>query len=346
MIQSITFTNQFGRSIRCKLGEPEKTGLAISKVTGLGPGMSSMNIHNIATADGGYYGSARYPSRNIVLTILLLDYDGDGNYIPIENTRLLSYEFFSPKTKLQIVVETDTRNLVIEGHIESNEPEIFSQKESISVSILCPDYYFKMVSDTGDTQDATIYGEGLFQFPFSNESTEQKLIQFGDIETTHEHNLYYDGDAENGCVIEIDFKGSEVTGMSIMNEPIGNSDKGPVGFDQESDAERAVYHWRDTDISAKYLAISLSTIATKLSGRYNGNIYGAGNKIIISSMVGKKSAFFYDSSNNAYNILNCFDHLDWLKLYPGYNKLKIQTDQTSIMRFSIKVTYSALYIGV
>ena len=345
MIQSLTFTNQFGRSIRCKLGAPEKTGIAIAKVTGLGPGTTAMNIHNIATADGGYYGSARFSARNIVLSLLLLEFDGDGKYIPIERTRHLVYEFFTPKTKLQVVVTTDERELVIEGYVETNDPDIFSSKEMVTVSILCPDFYFKMVSETGDERTVPVYGSGLFEFPFSNESTVDNLIQFGDLSTTQEYKLYYDGDMENGFEIEIYFRGNLVNGFSILNEPVGNSEKGHVGFDSDEEAERVVFNWHDDQISSKYIAATIATIASKLSGRYSGNVYDAGCRIVIKSMVGKKSAVFYDNANNAYNILNAFDHLDWLKLYPGWNKLRIQTDQQSNMQFGINVTYSAYYIG-
>ena len=346
MIQHIVFTNRFGRSIRCKLGAPEQTGMAILNADGLGPGSASVNIHNIATADGGYFGSARYSYRNIVVRFRLLEWDGEGRYVPIEDTRHLAYEFFAPKTKLRIVVVTDKRSLVIEGYVESCEPTIFSQTEGVSVSILCPSYYFKMISETGDQQADTIYGEGLFHFPFSNESLTKKLIQFGDIQTLQKHLLYYDGDSETGFSIEVVFSGEPVTSFSILNEPIGNSELGPVGFDQASDTTLPGYQWHDDDISSNYIGITLSRIAAKLSGRYAGYIYAPGSRIVITSMVGQKSAVYYDPSNNAYNILDAIDHLDWLKLFPGYNEFRIQTDQASVMHFTINVNYSALYIGV
>lgn len=346
MIQAITFTNRFGRSLRCVLREPERSGFAIKSIDGLGPGRSSVNIHDIATADGGYFGSARFSSRNIFVNFQLVDFDIDWNYNPIEQVRHLSYEFFPPKTRVQIVVDTDSRSLVIEGYVESNEPNIFQQSATVSVSILCPGYYFKMVTDGGSQQNVNIYGTGLFQFPFSNESLKKKLIQFGEIKPQQKYELYYDGDAETGFEMEILFNGLTVSGFSIANQPIGNSDKGPIGFISPADAHRVVYNWNDDQIASKYIQVTLSRIASKLNGLYSNPIYTSGNRILISSAVGRKSAMFIDENNHAYNILDCFDHLDWLKVYPGYNEFEITTDLASVAHFAVNLRYEALYTGV
>lgn len=347
MIQSLTFTNRFGRSLRCILGEPERSGFAITSVSGLGPGNSSVNIHDIATADGGFFGSARFSSRQIQITFRLQDFDLDGRYVPIEETRLLSYEFFAPKTKLQIVAETDRRTLAIEGYVETNEPDIFQSDEAIQVSILCPGYYFKMISDNGSAQSTVIYGGGLFEFPFSNESINgTKLIQFGEVEQIQKYEMYYDGDAENGFVLDIAFKGETVNTISIQNNPLGNSEKGPVGFLSPQDAVRVEYNWNDISNLSKIITVNMTTVARKLGSRYSSPVYGVGNHIIISSTVGNKYAVFVDANNNYYNILDAFAHLDWLKLYPGYNEFTVTTDVSSIGHVTITADYEALYVGV
>lgn len=346
MIRSLTFTNCFGRSLHCILGEPDMTGIAITNVEGLGPGASSVNIHDIATADGGYFGSARFSSRNIVLTLQLCDIVRDGVYTSIEEIRHLAYEFFAPKTRLQVVVETDARLLAIEGVTESDDPAIFQQSEKIQVSILCPGYYFKMVSETGSDQSSVIYGGGLFQFPFSNESLDRKLIQFGELELIQKNELYYDGDAETGFELEISFTGELVNTLTIQNKPLGNSEKGPVGFLSELDASRPVFQWRDSSIASNYISLNLATVAEKLGSRYASPVYGVGNRIVISSIVGKKTAVLIDDHDNRYNILNAFANLSWLKLYPGYNEFTITTDAASLGHFSVQAKYEALYTGV
>lgn len=346
MIKSFTFTNCFGRSLRCILSEPELTGIAITEVSGLGPGASSVDIHEIATADGGYFGSARNSTRNITLTLRLCDGYVDGKYLSVEEIRRLAYEFFANRTRLQVVVETDSRSLVIVGVTETDDPAIFKSAETIYVSILCPEYYFKMVSDTGTNQSVMIYGGGLFQFPFSNESLVKNRIQFGNLEMIQTEEVYYDGDAETGFEIEILFTGELVTSLSLQNRPLGNSEKGPVGFATQSDAQQAVYLWRDETLVSKYISVDLSTVAAKLGQRYADPIYTAGNRIVISSKTGKKFAVLIDGRDNRYNIIHAFSHLDWLRFYPGYNKFQIVTDAASLGHFSISANFEALYSGV
>lgn len=346
MIRSFTFTNQFGRSMQCVLRAPELTGLAVKSVTGLGAGNATVNIHEIATSDGGYFGSARYSYRTLTFTFVACDMIRDNVYVSAEDIRHLADEFFAPKTLIQVVVETDTKMLSIEGVVEINNPNIFQQSEDIPVAIKCPGYYFKMVSDTGSKLSSTIYGRGLFEFPFSNESLNRKLIQFGELSLIQKRELYYDGTSDAGFELEIAFTGETVTGFSLQNKPLGNIESGPVGFGPESDASRAVFQWHDTSIVSKYISLNLNTVSTKLGTRYTDPIYSAGNRIVISSRVGKKSAVFIDNNDNRYNILNAFSRLDWLKLYPGHNEFTITTDATSLGHFSITINYEALFSGV
>lgn len=347
MIQSISFVNRFGRSLRCILREPERTNIAVRKVSGLGPGRATVNIHGIATADGGYFGSARFDKRVIELDLQFIEWSLDGGYVPIEQTRHLSYEFFAPKTRMQMVVETDERRLLIEGYVESNEPDIFSPNESAHITIICPGYYFKMVTDEGEKQNVSIYGNGLFSFPFFNEySTQYKYLEFGTASAIQTYTLQYNGDMETGFDMTITFDGNQVSTMSIQNTPKGNSDKGPIGFANDFEASADIYHWVDDEITYKYVQIVISDIAAKLSGRLQGHVYDSGNQIRISSHVGKKSAYLHTLGGDKYNIIDAIRHLEWLQIYPGYNEFSVQTDNNSIGHFNVSVEYEALYSGV
>lgn len=350
MINAITFTNRYGRSLRCVLAAPYLSSFAIKSVIGLGPGAATINIHDIATADGGYFGSARFGTRNIVVNFILMDRDRNGNYVPIEQTRLLSYEFFAPKSKIRIIVETDQRELSIEGYVETNEPNIFSNQESIQVSILCPDYYFKMINNGNDVQVARLYGGGLFEFPFSNESIEgEKLIQFGNVNQNEHYKLYYDGDAENGFKLTITFRGTDypVTGtIIVLNQPIGNSNRGDIGYlpnDEEAPS------WVDAALSSAYISINLAELASRLGSPYSGAnptayIYDIGNRIEISTITGKKSAKFI-AGNTTYNILGYIPHLEWLKIYPGYNEFIVECNNSSVGHFTVNAEFECLYSG-
>lgn len=345
MIKSITFTNRFGRSLHCDLFEPEFSNIAITNITGLGPGKSTIKVNDIATSDGGIFSSARMGARNIVFTFRFVDYDSDYNYVPIEDTRKLSYEFFMPKTQIRTIIETDRgRKYSITGYVESNEPSIFSKDESTTVSLICPGYYFKMDSDVGNSQHATILGQGYFEFPFSNESTDGvKLIQFGSVETTSTYDLYYDGDSENGFTLEVQFTGNVVNTITIDNTPIGNTSQRDIGIGHNTSNYP---RWSDTDISSGYIDLDMDVLSRLLSDVYSDPVYSSGNKIVITSMTGNKSITFVTSEGDTYNILDSVTHLDWLKLYPGYNHFRVSADNASLGHFRVEAFFDVLYAGV
>lgn len=345
MLHSTIFTNRFGRSLKCALGAPGSACFAISKIDGLGPGMASVNIHDIATLDGGYFGSARFSSRNIVIQGTFLDYDENWNYVPIEKTRHMIYSFFQPKTPIQMVIEADERTVMIVGCIETCDPTIFDQNTGVQISILCPGYYFKMADLEERVQNIRIYTDGLFEFPFSNESLTRKMIEFGSADTLIEKEVYYDGDAENGLVINIEFNGEPVTGQIIIaNTPLGNTDIGNVGFDDQDDYN--YLNWSDSGLVENYITINIAELQSRLSSRYQGSIYANGNRIVIRTDAGNKTVKFIDSDNTEYNILGYLPHLEWLKIYPGYNKFVVQTDAASVGHFDITASFEVLYTGI
>ena len=88
MIKSLTITNHLGESIELELGAPEKSGLFISQIEGLGPPKATVNTSDMATNDGSLFNSSRVGQRNIVLTLGFL-------FNPtIEDSRQKSYKFF------------------------------------------------------------------------------------------------------------------------------------------------------------------------------------------------------------------------------------------------------------
>lgn len=346
MINALTFTNRFGRSLRCVLRAPERSGFAITSIDGLGPGRANVNLHSIVTGDGGFFGSARFDARNIVINFRFIDAIINDRYTSIEEIRHWSYEFFAPKTQLQIFVETDERTLVIRGYVESNEPDIFSPEESADISILCPGYYFKMVSADQDSQHVSVYGEGLFEFPFSNESTRDNLIEFGAMDSTSDYTLNYGGDAETGFTLTITFFGDTVQEIVLAIKARGNTGLTNLGF-LDGETPSALLDWDDFPDTDPYISLNLSTVANKLATRYTqGSIYASGNRIIIGSETGNKFAYFIGADNQRYNILDCFEHLEWLKLYPGYNYIRVTPDDDAVGKFSVSVDFEALYAGV
>lgn len=210
MIKAITITNHLGESVRLELSDPEKSGFAVKKIDGLGPVKANINFTELATNDGAIDNSARLESRNIVISLVFMPFP------TIEDTRLLSYKYFPIKRNIKILIETDSRICETTGRVESNEPDIFSDQEGCQISIMCPDPYFYSAGENGNNQ-VIFYGtQPLFEFPFSNESLTEDLIEFGEIENRTEATIYYEGEAEVGITIIIHAVG-EAEGLVIYN---------------------------------------------------------------------------------------------------------------------------------
>lgn len=217
MLKSVTITNYLGASVTYSMEGPtidDETGLFITGIDGLGPVKADINMTSLATANGDIFNSARLGGRNVVLKAAFTYAE------TIEEARLLSYKFFPIGHKVKFHIETENRIAETEGYVESNEPDIFSKQSTTQVSILCESPWFASVDEEGNqtTNFSNVIEE--FEFPFSNESTTEKLIEFGSIVNKKENTVYYDGDAETGCKIVLHAIGA-VEMVSIYNIKTG-----------------------------------------------------------------------------------------------------------------------------
>lgn len=202
MVKSFTFTNYLDKSLKVTLKEAEPDhGLLIRSVDGLGPVRAQINDTELVTIDGAKFNSARRLKRNIVINFIFTGPD-------IESVRYNTYEYFPEKKYIEVLVETDTRLAIAYGYIEFNEPTIFSDQEGAQVSIICEDPNFYAADENGNHRTKFFGITPLFEFPFSNESLTEKLIEFGSIEMYKERVVPYDGDVEIGIIIKIHFLGN------------------------------------------------------------------------------------------------------------------------------------------
>ena len=211
MINSFTVTNQLGESLEVILREPEKSGLYVESIEGLGPVKASINTTDLASADGALFNSARLSTRNIVITLGML-FDPT-----VEDSRQKAYRFFPVKSKVTLCFNTDRRTVTTVGYVESNDPNIFSKDETTQISIVCPDPFFYAVTRSL----ASFYDAApMFEFPFENDSlTEAKLI-FGEIRQDARVIVNYQGDVDVGMLIRIHATGT-ATGIVIYNVRTG-----------------------------------------------------------------------------------------------------------------------------
>lgn len=202
MIKKIVVTNPKGQALDLELANPDKSGLAVARVEGLGPPKANINGQEMASADGMFYASARADSRTITFTLEMRSRDKSSpyGYLSIEDARHLTYVYFPLKKEVTVTVYTDSQTLYTKGYVESNEPDIFSKHESAVITIICPDPY---MYELGDSRTVFSGVQPKFEFPFSNESLTDPLLEMSQIWLDTTAVLDYDGTVDTGILITI-----------------------------------------------------------------------------------------------------------------------------------------------
>ena len=303
MIESITVMNHLNDVLELTLRNPYQTGIVVKSITGLGPGKASINTSAFSMDDGTLFNSARLEQRNIVITLGFLP-------VPtIEDVRLLTYKHFPIKKPITLFVLTDNRLAMIEGYVESNEPDIFSKQESTTISIVCPKPHFTSV-DQNIVNFSTV--RPTFEFPMENASLMVPTIELSTLELIFEKNLPYSGDQEAGVLITINAMGAS----------------GNITIHNTTTLE------------------SMTINTTKLAS-VSGGPLASGDTIYISTVRGDKFARLLRGGSYT-NILNCLDkNTDWFQLTTGDNLFSYTTTPSgdaNNLRF--RVDYQVLYSGV
>lgn len=289
MIKRVIVTNYLGESIEMELMNPEKSGFNIHEITGIGPEKAEINTSPKTTSDGSIFNSARGLERNITFIIEFIA--PNEMWDSVESTRQGSYKYFPIETEVHLEFETDNRTVNISGHVESNEPVIFNQREHTQISIICEYPWFYLSGEDGN-QTTVFYGtEANFEFPFSNESLTEPLLEMGIIHSSREKNIYYIGDKEIGVVFQIDFIGP-VTNLSI----------------HDITTNEAIF-------------INSSTIVSMTGAGLN-----SGDELIVST-VDNQIGVWLIRSGQIINIINAANRdAEWFKLRKGDNLIAYTAD--------------------
>lgn len=304
MIKSITVTNHLNQSLKLELRRPESSGFLIQEIVGLGPSKAVINTTEMSTSDGAIFNSGRVSARNIVMKLIFLESP------TIEAARQKSYKFFPIKQQIRLLIETDSRLAEISGYVEANEPVIFSKREATQISIVCPDPYFYSAGRHG--KNTTVFSgvEDLFEFPFSNESLSENLIELGKLHMYEQQTVYYTGDADVGVEIDIHSLGT------VENLTIYNATTNEV---MRIDTDRLI--------------------------ELTGQPIVAGDDIHISTLRGQKSIYLLRGGVYT-NILSCLGKdADWFQLRRGDNIFSFSADEGS-SNLLFRITNQTVYEGV
>ena len=231
MIKTVTVTTEYGEVLAMNLSDPFSSGFNIMGIDGLGPVKGTINTTSTVHTDGGLYNSARLEQRNIVFHLGYIDDPSkqalsgnpDSYLSDIEGIRHKSYVLFPPKAKVSIVVETAHRKAVCYGYVESNEPDIFSQNVTATVSIICPDPYFYDYGKLDLTEVSFSSVISMFEFPFSNESLTDNKLVLGEASSSNIKSFRYEGDAVSGGEFVISFSTEVRSDIHIRNQTANTS---------------------------------------------------------------------------------------------------------------------------
>lgn len=304
MINRLTVTNYLGDSWTLDLRRYWEWGIAITGITGIDAVEGEIFDQEMASSDGSIFTSSRAKKRNIVISASLLP-------VPtVEQVRHLLYKMFPVKHATTLRFDTESRSCEISGYVESNAHVIFKESVTIQVSIICPFPYFHSVGENGN-KVTYFYGiEPMFEFPFSNESLEENLIEFGEIVNKKENVIVYEGDEDTGVIIRINAVGSAGS-VTIYNVLTRES----MRLDNDKLQEMT------------------------------GKGISQGDEISISTV--KNDKYIQLLRDGIYtNILNCLDRdSDWIGLSNGDNVFAYEAD-SGADNLQFRVEHNVLYTGV
>ena len=195
----LTLENEKGKQIKLT----NSKDYAISEIDGLNPPSASIVTSETSLFDGAKFVSSKTETRQLDIAIAI-----QRN---AEENRIALYDVVRIKQYIKVLYKNGKRNVFIEGYVSDFSIDYFAQTQEATISILCPEPYFK------DAEEI-IAGVNLiitkFTFPFAIEST--KKVTLGEYEEVLEANVVNDGDVQSGMVIEIHANG-EVKNPVIYN---------------------------------------------------------------------------------------------------------------------------------
>lgn len=128
----------------------------IIRVDGLNPPAAILHRSEVAGMDGTKYMSAKLEEREIVLTVKI---NGE-----VEKNRLNLYNYFKSKHYSKMYYSNGSRDVYIEGYVESIECDLFSMAEQMQIVLICPDPYFLSAREIVTDISKVL---GAFEFPFA-----------------------------------------------------------------------------------------------------------------------------------------------------------------------------------
>lgn len=185
----------------------EPSRFYVTSISGLTRPQTNINVSTGGTSDGTFFNSARVNQRNIVISVTL---NGD-----IEENRNYLYRVFPLKKPCWVFFENKVRSVKIQGYVEILDSNLFTERQAVQISIICPRPYFESLQEIATliSRDAS-----NFEFPFSIEEGEPEPIS--ELLDSPLAIINNSGDVECGWVINSTLP-TGFTGLKIINSTTG-----------------------------------------------------------------------------------------------------------------------------
>lgn len=174
----------------------------ILKIDGLEPPKASLNFSEMANYDGSIFNSSRLENRNIVLYIKI--------HNPAEENRINLYKYFQMKKQVRIYYENNSRSVYVNGYVETFECGYFELNQTVQISIICNDPYWKEEHKTEIEFSRVI---GLFEFPMD---IPPEGIEFSTVQTELS-TFIENSEIETGVTIEFRANTNQILNPKFIN---------------------------------------------------------------------------------------------------------------------------------
>ena len=187
------------------------------QIDGLEPPNATINTTRIAGIDGARLNSAYADPRNSVIYLAI---EGD-----CEKNRINLYRYAKTRRYIKFYYQNEHRDVFIEGYVENIRIAFFEMKETVQISIICPQPYFNAVQQV-ETEFATVTGSFVFPFAYTADGA-----PFSVFDRSAMQPAFNNGDIENGAVIRIKAIGA-ASNPQIFNVSTNESFKLEISLDE------------------------------------------------------------------------------------------------------------------
>lgn len=189
----------------------------ITSIRGLNPPGATVNISSIAGMDGGVFNSSKLETRNIVITLRI---NGD-----VEQNRLNLYRFFKTKENCTFFFKNGSRDVSIDGYIDTFEVDLFQRGQTAQISIVCPQPYFHALDEIMQNSSNVT---PLFTFPFTINAGSPVVIS--SLDDSALVIISNNSETGTGINVEVDFRAA-CNSFELKNTTSGEGMKFAYSFE-------------------------------------------------------------------------------------------------------------------